>query len=71
MASRLSQASVHSPPGRRPLLRPLRCPYLPRLLTWHPSPFPFPGPRTCKELLTRGTFSAAGTPIYLPTTAGP
>ena len=41
-------------------------PILPSPLLSQPSPFPFPGPRTCKELLTRGHFLSGWHTIYLP-----
>lgn len=66
----LSQASsplrpTHRPAGLAPSsspLRPLSCPAHPVIRF----PVLFPGPRTCKELLTRGHFLSGWHTIYLP-----
>uniref|UniRef100_A0A671FKY1 Ficolin 2 n=1 Tax=Rhinolophus ferrumequinum TaxID=59479 RepID=A0A671FKY1_RHIFE len=69
-SSALSQASsplrpTHRPAGLAPSsspLRPLPCPAHPVIRF----PVLFPGPRTCKELLTRGHFLSGWHTIYLP-----
>lgn len=41
-------------------------PTLPGALPQHPPPPPLPGPRDCKELLTRGHFLSGWHTVYLP-----
>ena len=67
MVSVCPRPRCHRPPGRCPLLHPLCCPcpaQAPDLASI--PPIPLPGPRTCKELLTRGHFLSGWHTIYLP-----
>lgn len=60
LRAHLPQAGVAaSPPSPSPLPRP-------ELLPWRPFPASLPGPRTCKELLTRGHLLSGWHTIYLP-----